>query len=546
MRILICHGFLLKGTGSNQYVQSLARSLCKLGHDVVIMCQDGDPGLDFVNIFQRENKGCSGPELVWERETCYPGTCTVYKPYIGGLLPVYVLDEYKGFDEVRTFLDLSDKQLDSYVSMNRSAIRRLIKAFSPDAIQVNHAVMLPYIVRPEADDAEIGYYVTIHGSAIEFTVRRDERYLAYGIDGLSGASRIVAPSRYSADLLRELFGGRLGGLDKKTVVLPHGVDTMLFKPPGSPVVTAVGGLLELVHRRTGALAPEAFNDWRDDVEGSDDVDGWINAGIEKINSAVPEWLPEPDLEKRLSELACSGDPFIMLTGKLIETKGVHCALAAMPLVLSKYPRARLVVVGFGELRGLLRLMLEALDNGDLDRLVRLCDYGNRRYRLCPEPFNPVIDFIQALSKDRLLDGYRESCEGNDLIHSVIFTGYLTQIEHSMLLPYAAALLAPSLAPEAFGLVALEAMGCGVVPVTPKHSGFQTSLEPLDRVWGNEADIFKLGGGWNIVEDIATASCRLIGMDVGLLRSRGREMRAVVEREFSWEAVAERMVSIFTN
>lgn len=545
MRILICHGFLLKGTGSNQYVQSLARALCKLGHDVMIMCQEGDPDLDFVNVFLRDNGGCSCSEPVWEKETFFPGTCTVYKPFIGGLFPVYVLDEYEGFDEVRTFSDLSEEQLDFYMAANRSAVHRLIETFKPNVIQVNHAVMLPYIVRPAAEAAETGYYVTVHGSSIEFTIRRDERYLAYGINGLSGASGIVAPSRYSAELLTELFAGRVEGLKEKTVILPHGVDTTLFKPVGGPIVSAVGELLELVVRRSGDSASEALCDCRDDIEEADEINGWISAGIERINSAVPEWLPEPDLENRLNELAGSGDPFLIFTGKLLETKGVHCALTAMPLVLREYPLARLVVVGFGELRGLLLLMLEALDKGDVDRLIQLCNYGNRRYDLCPEPFSPVIDFIQVLSRERLLEEYMELCAENDLIHSIIFTGYLTQEEHSRLLPYAAAFLAPSLAPEAFGLVALEAMACGVVPVTPVHSGFQTSLEPLDEVWGDEAGLFKLGAGRNMIEEIAEAVCRLLGMDSGLLRSRGREMRHVVESEYSWETVAERMVSIFT-
>ena len=40
MRVLIFHGYLLRGTGSNVYNASLAPALAALGHDVHLLCQD--------------------------------------------------------------------------------------------------------------------------------------------------------------------------------------------------------------------------------------------------------------------------------------------------------------------------------------------------------------------------------------------------------------------------------------------------------------------------------------------------------------------------
>ena len=40
MRILIFHGYLLRGTGSNIYNANLARALAGLGHEVHLFCQD--------------------------------------------------------------------------------------------------------------------------------------------------------------------------------------------------------------------------------------------------------------------------------------------------------------------------------------------------------------------------------------------------------------------------------------------------------------------------------------------------------------------------
>jgi predicted alpha/beta-fold hydrolase len=43
MKILIWHGYLLGGTGSNVYTRSLARAWSKQGHEVVVLCQDPHP-----------------------------------------------------------------------------------------------------------------------------------------------------------------------------------------------------------------------------------------------------------------------------------------------------------------------------------------------------------------------------------------------------------------------------------------------------------------------------------------------------------------------
>ena len=43
LKILLWHGYLLGGTGSNVYTRSLARVWSRLGHEVIVFCQDPDP-----------------------------------------------------------------------------------------------------------------------------------------------------------------------------------------------------------------------------------------------------------------------------------------------------------------------------------------------------------------------------------------------------------------------------------------------------------------------------------------------------------------------
>ena len=41
-RVLVFHGYLLRGTGSNIYNTSLAQAMVRMGHEVHLLCQDPD------------------------------------------------------------------------------------------------------------------------------------------------------------------------------------------------------------------------------------------------------------------------------------------------------------------------------------------------------------------------------------------------------------------------------------------------------------------------------------------------------------------------
>src|SRR5205823_2719209 len=43
VRILVWHGYLLGGTGSNVYTRALAREWSRDGHDVTVVCQERHP-----------------------------------------------------------------------------------------------------------------------------------------------------------------------------------------------------------------------------------------------------------------------------------------------------------------------------------------------------------------------------------------------------------------------------------------------------------------------------------------------------------------------
>jgi len=77
MRILLWHGYLLAGTGSNVYTRALAREWSRAGHEVVVFSQDPRP----------EDYDLGGAEAV--------------RPEIGGVLPVFVVGRYEGLEARR-------------------------------------------------------------------------------------------------------------------------------------------------------------------------------------------------------------------------------------------------------------------------------------------------------------------------------------------------------------------------------------------------------------------------------------------------------------
>lgn len=262
MRILLWHGWLLTGTGSNLYTSNLARVWRAQGHDVLLMCQERDVrGLGYVDEdgdFHSDNRswtlagsarGVGGPA-----SPDGSGRCRIVRPCIGGLLPVFVLDEYEGFT-VRRFVDLTDGELGAYTQANVAALTHALDAFAPDAIVTGHEVMGPYIAL-QACGREHRYLAKLHGSGLEYAVKLQERYRDYAARGLKGAAVVAGGSRYMVDeAAREIPGWH-----KRAVVVNPGCDVGMFgpvprDPAAPPTIGYVGKLIASkgVHNLFAAL-----------------------------------------------------------------------------------------------------------------------------------------------------------------------------------------------------------------------------------------------------------------------------------------------------
>ncbi len=199
MRFLLFHGYMLRGTGSNIYNANLARALAALGHEVHLVCQDRQVQIEGVEI---------------------------HNPEIAGLLPVYVKDPYEGF-EVKTFPELTDEELDRYIEANVASVREIASQVGGiDRALANHLVMAPAILAR----ANVAPFATkVHGSALEYTVKPNPRFLPYAAEGLEASKGVLVGSRHTAESLWAALP-EVPGLEEKTRLGPPGVDTDEFCP----------------------------------------------------------------------------------------------------------------------------------------------------------------------------------------------------------------------------------------------------------------------------------------------------------------------------
>lgn len=484
MRILIFHGYLLRGTGSNVYNAELAAALARAGHDVHLLTQEPRPA-----------------------EIGLPAGVTVHRPEIGEVLPVYVADRYEGV-EARTFLELDDTAVDAYVAANVAAVAELRARHAFDAALANHLVMGPLILARGLAGA-VPYAVKVHGSALEYVVKRDPgRFLPAAREGLAGASAILVGSRHTAESL----WAALDDLDlpARTRLGPPGVDVDRFVAR-SPA-EAAAGLAALVGdlRADGETHPhaEASSFSRDAAHAAD----------------------------ALARLRPGRDRHVAFVGKLIVSKGVDLLAAAWPLVLDAVPGARLVVVGFGAYREALERLLAALAAGDLATAGELAAGGRAAEGGPHAPLRHLQAFLDDLAVAPDRDAYLAAARR--LPDRVVLTGRLEHDELAPLLALCEAEVVPSTFPEAFGMVAAEAAACGALPIVARHSGLEEvataladALPPSARGWLT----FDRGPG--MVRELAAAVVGWLQAPEVVRDATRRALVATARERFSWDGVA---------
>jgi glycosyltransferase involved in cell wall biosynthesis len=193
MKVLIWHGYLLRGTGSNIYTRALARAWARLGHEVVVFCQEPHP------------------------EELDLGGAAVVRPPLDGPLPVFVLDRYEDM-EARYLQDLSRAEREHFVEQNASTVREHLPA---DFLLTNHILL----GAPLGAATGMPFTVKGHGSELEFSMRGNEELCGWARESLAGATEVIAGSEH----IRAVLAGVVGFTERVRVV-PPGVDVDEFRP----------------------------------------------------------------------------------------------------------------------------------------------------------------------------------------------------------------------------------------------------------------------------------------------------------------------------
>jgi glycosyltransferase involved in cell wall biosynthesis len=195
MKILLWHGYLLGGTGSNVYTRSLARAWSRLGHEVIVFSQDPRPK---------------------EHDL---GGATVVRPELAGPLPVFVLDRYEDL-EPRYLQDLTRAEREDFVARNAASVREHLPA---DFLLVNHVLL----GAPVGAAVGMPFTVKAHGSELEFSMRGNEELCKWARDALGAADEVLAGSEHIRNVLAEVVGWT-----ERVRVVPPGVDVDEFRPEG--------------------------------------------------------------------------------------------------------------------------------------------------------------------------------------------------------------------------------------------------------------------------------------------------------------------------
>lgn len=505
MRVLVFHGYLLSGTGSNVYNASLAGALRSLGHEVHLLCQEPDPAaLGFVDALGEWKGGELRVREIEPREEA-SGSLSVYRPDIGGLLPVFVRDSYAGF-EVKTFTELTDEELERYVDLNVAAVRDVVaQAGAPDAALANHLVMAPVILAR----AGIEFALKVHGSDLSYTILPElERFGSYAREGARAATGILVGSGHISDRLRQAVDEP--EVNAKVALGPPGVDIEVFAPLAHDQRSVrLGALAKRLEAIEPAAAGGEVSSWDRDTRSA---------------AAAIRWF------------AADEGTRVIFVGKLIVSKGVDLLLAAWPLVHARHPGARLLIAGFGAYRDGLERLDAALGDGDLDA-ARAIAVAGRTLEGGPEG---ELRHLGAFLADPP-GSYAETARG--AAGSVEFAGRLEHSEVGELVPATDALVFPSTHPEAFGMVAAEAAAAGVLPVSAAHSGaLEVSRALAAELPSEAARLLSFTVDDGAVVAIAECLCGWLELEDSLRERSQRALIATAARLWGWEGVAEKVLS----
>jgi len=530
LKIGLFHSWELTGSGSNEYARYLGRALAGMGHEVHVFCREPRPEKieEARRAFSWDGEG--RPKEVFHRPGEKGFTLHVL-PHHPKVRPVYVTDKQRP-GPVKAFTDLGEAELRDWLEFSASSLGRALEAFPVEILQANHLFPQPWIAAKACAPLKIPYIVYPHGSSIEYTLRRDERFLPYAREGIEKARRLVSGSREVRDRIARLFP-ELSEKILEAPIVGVGVDTKLFAPLSrSERPRAI--------REIHALSPGGGKSPAQEAELKERLERGDLQALGDYKNAYDHGLPDAHVLEKLDSIPWEEARILFFAGALTSGKGVQSLLGAMPSLLLRDPRVHLLVVGSGAYREVLEAFLFALAEGktDLARTLILRGFDLEETALQ----GPWTDLAAWISDPK---GEKELFSaGPELARHVHFLGRMNHSLLSKLFPCADLALFPSLLPEAYPLVLMESLSAGVLPAATDFSGFKEGLDELEPLLGKEltGDLrLPLSPGERI-RAITRKTARLLTRLEA--RHPGPDLARIAKERYDWTVRARQMTEVY--
>ncbi len=181
--------------------------------------------------------------------------------------------------------------------------------------------------------------------------------------------------------------------------------------------------------------------------------------------------------------AAKGEKIVFFVGRLVQEKGIHILLDAVPRILAAEPETKFVIAGKG----------------------------------------PVLDALRSQARNLGIEQH------------VVFTGYIDDATRNALYQASSVAVFPSLY-EPFGIVALEAMAANVPVIVADNGGLSEIVEHgVDGLKCYTGDAGSLAG-----QVIAVLQNERIG------RRLAERAAAKVQTLYSWQEIARQTKNIYRN
>ena len=533
MKIGLFHGFNLTGSGSNEFTRYLAKTFMDQGHSVHIICREYHPDkIEYVGQLWQWKRDSSCEVSVVNRQ--YEDTCTLHQIPYGDFYPVYISGK-KSSETFKEFVDLTNEELETFKQLNHALLMQIFSRIEIDILHANHLVMQPSLAIAPCKTHNIPFIIYPHGSAIEYTVKKDPRFQLEAREAINACQGLIIGNREVRDRICHLFPDLNEMILEKTQIVGVGVDTELFSPVNREHRSeSINDLLKLESiKNTQGKSPQLVQELQQALAAGD------YSAISSFDDRYVHNSVDFDLRKKLSAIDLS-QPVLLFVGALTVGKGLQSLLSALPVIYKSHPGTQLLIVGAGSFREVLEALVYALSNNDQVLLNSLL--GNRfdASRAGETQYwRDVSYFLQHLESP---EQYYELAQC--LQRQVLFLGRFNHEQLSYLFPCADLAVFPSVIPEAYPLVLMESLANGVLPMVSYFSGFKDGIDELEQYLPDDlVEHMKISmDEKRRVATIATNIIRLL--EVSKSKDMSDELSKLARDHYDWSHRARQMVEAY--